>query len=96
MLKPLLSALVVSALVVGGCFAIAEASASKGVALQTVVPDPPAPQLHPAPPIHHQMNALDHRTKFDMILYTGHFGPGETAAVKSQLDAIALTLRAGK
>jgi hypothetical protein len=83
--KHLLSGLALVLVVGGGVVGVGTAASSTNP--DQPVP-PPAPTIEPAPSVHRQMNSLDHRTRFDMILYKGRLGPGETAMTKKELDAV--------
>lgn len=96
--RRLLSILAIWTLVVGCCFAFGETPASKnGTQAVTPVPGTPAvpPRIRPDASIAQQMLGFEHHARTNMILYTGRFGQSEFAATHTQLNAIALSLKAG-
>lgn len=94
----LLSRFAMGALI-GSCIASVATSAatSQNLPVTSSAPQPsgsPAPSLRAAPAsVHQQMHALEYQAGVKMVLYKGRFGDGDLAAVKRNLDAVALALK---
>ena len=99
MLNRLLSALAISTVVVGCCFAFSEGTvpaSQSDAAGMPVTPEPAwvAPHNRIDTGAHMEMDALERRVRVGTILYTGRFGQQEWPP-RPRMDAVALTLRAG-
>jgi hypothetical protein len=97
MLNRLLSALAISTVAVGCCFAFTEASVpavqdEPAPAPAVFEPVKVAPQRWSEPSLDRRMQMLERRVRFDMILYTGRFGQHEWPP--RQPLAVALTVGA--
>lgn len=86
----------------GGC--CVALNASSVLIAQDVRQAPPAGSFPPSHPpsapldsaIERQMQSFGRHARVNMILYTGSFGPGERAAVRGRLDAVAMTVTTGR
>lgn len=84
-----------------GCAALSAASVSISQDVRQARPAEHAPPARvPSTPldssIDRQMQSFGRHARVNMILYTGSFGPGEKAAVRGRLDAVAITLKTGR
>jgi hypothetical protein len=55
-------------------------------------PHPIVPRIGPETTVDQQMSALDRHARFNMILYPGRLGQGDSAELNRELRAIALAL----
>lgn len=86
-MRKMLFGAVVLALVSAGGLAIVQATQTSHA------PSAPAQPIERQPSVHGEMNGLDRRTRFDMLLYSGRLRPTDMAMQEIQLDAIAFTVR---
>lgn len=93
MTSRVLTGLTIAGLVAVGGFATV--AASVGGAQDATTRPAAAPEVRPVASEDFEMAAIERHARVDMILYGGRFADTERAAVRTQLDAIALTLPAG-
>jgi hypothetical protein len=90
MLKYSLSGLAIWTFVVCACIASSEAP----YAAPAIHPPAPAPPADAT--IELQMLAFERHARVDMILYGGRFGQLDRAQMRRELNAIAMSVKAGK